>query len=76
MGVKAIAIQADSVSADAVTAAVEKTVQELGGIDILVNNAGVGLMAPIEQFAWKTSIAPSRSTCVRLLSRSRRRSST
>ena len=50
MGVKAIAIQADSVSADAVTAAVEKTVKELGGIDILVNNAGIGLMAPIDEF--------------------------
>src|SRR5436190_15194759 len=49
-GVKAIALQADSMSADAVTGAVDKTAKEFGGIDILVNNAGVGLMAPIDQF--------------------------
>jgi len=46
LGVKSIAIQADSASADAVTAAVERTARELGGLDILVNNAGVLLMGP------------------------------
>jgi 3-oxoacyl-[acyl-carrier protein] reductase len=50
LGVKTIALQADSMSADAVTAAVDRTAKEFGGIDILVNNAGVGLMAPIGQF--------------------------
>ncbi|WP_027965710.1 3-oxoacyl-ACP reductase family protein [Halomonas halocynthiae] len=50
LGVKAIAIQADSADANAVIAAVEHTVSELGGIDILVNNAGVALMAPLEEF--------------------------
>jgi 3-oxoacyl-[acyl-carrier protein] reductase len=40
LGVQAIAIQADNADAKAVVAAVERTVQELGGIDILVNNAG------------------------------------
>jgi 3-oxoacyl-[acyl-carrier protein] reductase len=50
-GVRAIAIKADSSDAKAVTAAVERTVNELGGIDILVNNAGVFVMGPIDKFA-------------------------
>ena len=50
LGVKALAIQADSADAAAVVAAVERTVQELGGIDILVNNAGVMAIAPIDDF--------------------------
>jgi 3-oxoacyl-[acyl-carrier protein] reductase len=50
LGVKALAIQADSADAEAVVNAVEKTVQELGGIDILVNNAGVALMAPLADY--------------------------
>src|SRR4051794_31300922 len=45
-GVPAIAIQADAASAEAVTAAVEQTAREFGGLDILVNNAGVAAMAP------------------------------
>jgi 3-oxoacyl-[acyl-carrier protein] reductase len=48
-GVKALAIQADSADAKAVVAAVERTVQELGGIDILVNNAGIALMGAIDE---------------------------
>jgi NAD(P)-dependent dehydrogenase (short-subunit alcohol dehydrogenase family) len=40
-GGRAIVIKADSSDPDAVVAAVEQTVSELGGIDILVNNAGV-----------------------------------
>jgi 3-oxoacyl-[acyl-carrier protein] reductase len=50
MGVKAIAIEADSEDAQAVIAAVEQTVTEFGGIDILVNNAGIATIAPIEDF--------------------------
>jgi len=50
LGVKALAIQADSGDAKAVLAAVERTVNELGGIDILVNSAGVLAMAPIDDF--------------------------
>src|SRR5688572_25791577 len=50
LGVRAIAIKADSADATAVVAAVERTVSELGGIDILVNNAGVALMGVIDDF--------------------------
>jgi len=48
LGVKALAIKADSADAQAVIAAVERTVTELGGIDILVNNAGIAIIAPID----------------------------
>lgn len=50
LGVKAVAIQADSSDADALLTAVERTVVELGGLDILVNNAGIAQMAPIDDF--------------------------
>src|SRR5207237_8438609 len=46
LGVNARAVQADSVVPEAVVAAVERTVQEFGGIDILVNTAGTGSCAP------------------------------
>ena len=49
-GVQALTIQADNADAEAVVAAVEQTVRELGGIDILVNNAGIAVMAPIDDF--------------------------
>jgi len=50
LGVQALAIQADSTEATEVVAAVEHTVDKLGGIDILVNNAGVLAIAPIDDF--------------------------
>ena len=50
LGVKALAIQADSADAGAVVATVERTVRELGGIDILVNNAGLGIMGTIDDY--------------------------
>jgi len=50
LGVRALAIQADSAEATAVVGAVEKTVAELGGIDILVNNAGIAVMGPLDEF--------------------------
>lgn len=50
LGVRALAIQADSAEASAVVAAVERTVAELGGIDILVNNAGMLAIGPIDDF--------------------------
>ncbi len=48
-GRKAIAIQADAADADAVTAAVEKTVTTFGQLDILVNNAGTAVPKRFEE---------------------------
>ncbi len=48
-GQKAIAIQADAIDADAVTAAVEKTVATFGGLDVLVNNAGTAIPKAFEE---------------------------
>ena len=50
LGVRALAIQADSADPQAVTEAVERTVRELGGLDILVNNAGVAIFAPLADY--------------------------
>jgi 3-oxoacyl-[acyl-carrier protein] reductase len=48
-GGKAIAIQADSVDAEAIRGAVAKTVSTFGGLDILVNNAGTAIPKPFEE---------------------------
>src|ERR1700679_777701 len=48
-GGKAVAIQADSVDAEAIRHAVEKAVSTLGGLDILVNNAGTAIPKPFEE---------------------------
>lgn len=50
-GRKAIAIQADNANADAVAAAVEQTIAELGKLDILVNNAGIAIWGTAEEMA-------------------------
>ncbi|MFJ3485806.1 3-oxoacyl-ACP reductase family protein [Pseudomonas sp. NPDC090202] len=49
-GGKALAIKADSSSADDIRRAVDTTVSSFGGLDILVNNAGVLAVAPLEDF--------------------------
>ncbi|HEY4291858.1 3-oxoacyl-ACP reductase family protein [Luteibacter sp.] len=49
-GGRAIAIQADSASEDAVESAVARTREAFGSFDILVNSAGILAIAPIEEF--------------------------
>jgi 3-oxoacyl-[acyl-carrier protein] reductase len=53
LGVRALAIRADSAEPKAVIAAVEEAAATLGGIDILVNNAGVALLGPVDDYRLK-----------------------
>jgi 3-oxoacyl-[acyl-carrier protein] reductase len=49
LGIRAIAIKADSASAQAVASAVETTVSAFGRLDILVNNAGTAVWGSPEE---------------------------
>jgi 3-oxoacyl-[acyl-carrier protein] reductase len=48
-GGRAIAIQAEAADANAVKAAIEKTVATFGGLDVLVNNAGTAIPKKFEE---------------------------
>jgi 3-oxoacyl-[acyl-carrier protein] reductase len=50
LGVRSVAIAADSADAGALIAAVDRAATELGGLDILVNNAGIALIGPLDDF--------------------------
>jgi 3-oxoacyl-[acyl-carrier protein] reductase len=50
-GRRAVAIQADSATAAAVTRSVDAAAAELGGLDILVNNAGIARGGPVAEIA-------------------------
>ncbi|MDR7134967.1 NAD(P)-dependent dehydrogenase (short-subunit alcohol dehydrogenase family) [Lysobacter niastensis] len=52
-GGRAIAIEADAGSPEAVRAAVTRTVTAFGAVDILVNNAGIALGGPIDEIRFE-----------------------
>ena len=59
-GGKAIAVERDVTSEEAVNAGVAETVSRLGGLDVLVSNAGIQIVNRIEDYSfsdWKKMLA-------------------
>jgi 3-hydroxybutyrate dehydrogenase len=59
-GGKAIGIEMDVTSEEAVNAGTDKTVAAFGSLDVLISNAGVQIINPIDQFSfadWKKMLA-------------------
>jgi 3-hydroxybutyrate dehydrogenase len=59
-GGKAIGIEMDVTSEEAVNAGTDKTVEAFGSLDVLISNAGVQIINPIDQFSfadWKKMLA-------------------
>ena len=59
-GGKAIAVEMDVTSEEAVNAGVAETVSRLGGLDVLVSNAGIQIVNRIEDYSfsdWKKMLA-------------------
>jgi len=50
LGRRALALQADSADAAALTDAIDKAAADFGGLDVLVSNAGIASMAPLAEF--------------------------
>ena len=59
-GTQAIGVGVDVTNEDQVNAAVQTTIEKLGGVDILISNAGIQIIHPVEEFAfaeWKKMLA-------------------
>ena len=59
-GGKAMAVEMDVTSEEAVASGTDKVAQSFGGVDILVSNAGIQIVNPIENFVyadWKKLLA-------------------
>lgn len=53
LGVRTLPLKADNADSQAIVGAVERAVQEFGGIDILVNSAGIGTFAAVDELSLK-----------------------
>lgn len=53
LGVDAIAVQAEMLSADSIQNLIDRTVEEFGKIDVLINNASVWLSSPFDEISEK-----------------------